>query len=66
MYMRLWTQVNPLAEFIKYNNIVLGWMLNKLTDEINPELWIYKWVIITPSKYFENDVNEKINEILQK
>lgn len=48
--------------------IMLDW-LNKLTDEINPEKWIYKWVIIEPNKYFEvesevKNVVSKIEDIL--
>lgn len=41
---------------------------NPFCDEINPEKWIYKWVIIDFDKYFEIDWNvkdfsRKINEI---
>lgn len=51
----------------KYYIIVNG--LNKLTDEINSEKGIYKWVIVNPSKYFEveNEVKNvvwKIDDIL--
>lgn len=51
----------------KYYIIVNG--LNKLTQEINPEKWVYKWVIVNPSKYFEveNEVQNiagKVGDIL--
>lgn len=48
--------------------IIVNW-LNKLTDEVNPEKGVYKWVIINPGKYFEveNEVKQiewKIWDIL--
>lgn len=51
----------------KYYIIVNG--LNKLTDEISPEKWVYKWVIVNPWKYFEvwdewKKIAERINDIL--
>jgi len=42
----------------KYYTIVDG--LNSLTDEVSPEKWVYKWVIIHPLKYFQVE-NEKKN-----
>lgn len=30
---------------------ILNW-LNKLTDETNDNLWVFKWVILNPSKYY--------------
>ena len=37
---------------------------NKLTDEIDNKLWIYKWIIINPEKYFglSWEVNSEIEE----
>jgi len=51
----------------KYYTIIDG--LNALTDEINPEKWIYKWVIIHPSRYFQihtesQEISEKVKGIL--
>ena len=43
--------------------IVVDW-LNKLTDEINEDLWVYKWVIINPSVYFW--INEKVEWEIKK
>ena len=39
---------------------------NAFTDEINPELWIYKWVIVNPELYFwkiENQVDSVENKV---
>lgn len=51
----------------KYYTIV-DW-LNILTDEINPEKWVYKWVIVNPWRYFkvEDELKEtswKVKDIL--
>jgi len=41
----------------KYYTIVDG--LNSLTNEVSPEKWVYKWVIISPSKYFQVEKEKK-------
>lgn len=55
----------------KYYVIMLS--LNKLTDEINEGLWIYKWLIVSPERYLwiseyskevVKDINSKVDEIL--
>lgn len=43
---------------------------NPLTEEINPDIWVYKWVIVNPQKYFEvwNEVEKvawKVWDILE-
>jgi hypothetical protein len=41
--------------YFEYNwkhYIMIDW-LNKLTDEINAEIWIYKWVIVNPEMYLK-------------
>ena len=48
--------------------IIVDW-LNKLTDETNPEIWVYKWVILNPSLYFKiydelKQTSNSVNEIL--
>jgi hypothetical protein len=43
---------------------------NWTTDEINPELWIYKWIIVNPELYFWkvweeiDSIEDKVNNIL--
>ncbi len=48
-------QIPEFEGYFDYNwksyAIVNG--LNKLTDEINPKLGIYKWVVVNPARYFE-------------
>lgn len=47
-------QVPEFEWYFEYNGkyyIIVNW-LNKLTEEINPEKGIYKWVIVNPEKYF--------------
>jgi len=38
--------------------------LNALTDETNPEKWIFRWVIVNSDKYFE--VNKQVEESNKK
>ena len=44
---------------------------NPFTDEINPELWIYKWVIVNPELYFWKiwgeirEIENKVDDILK-
>lgn len=33
--------------------------INKLTDEINPEKWLYKWIIVDYDKYYGLNKNVK-------
>lgn len=64
-------QVPEFEWYFEYNwkyYIIVNW-LNKLTNEINPEKGVYKWVIVNPGKYFEveNEVKQiewKIWDIL--
>ena len=44
---------------------------NSLTDEINPEKWLFRWVIIDSDKYFQvnnqvNDSNSQVQDVLNK
>lgn len=50
----------------KYYLII--WALNKLTDEINPEKWLYKWIIIDYDKYYglNKNVEAEIKETSDK
>lgn len=52
--------------------IIVDW-LNKLTDETNSGIWVYKWVIVSPSLYYGvsedskqivNNIADKVDEIL--
>jgi len=43
--------------------LIVKWY-NKLTDEINEDLWVYKWVIINPSVYFW--INKKVEWEIKK
>lgn len=64
-------QIPEFEWYFEYNwkyYTIVNW-LNTLTDEINPEKWIYKWVILNPSKYFdiENEarkIADKVEDIL--
>lgn len=61
--------IPDICWYFDYNDkyyIVIRW-LNTLTDEINPEKWIYKWVIIDSEKYFEvsNEVQKVVSKIEQ-
>ncbi len=52
-----------------WNCYIVLYAYNPLTEEINPEKWVYKWVIVNPGKYFEveNEVKQiewKIWDIL--
>ena len=43
---------------------------NPLTEEINEKLWVFKWIILNPQKYFEvqnelEKVSDKVWEILE-
>ncbi len=43
---------------------------NPLTEEINPNIWVFKWMILNPQKYFEvqneiKNVSDKIWDILE-
>lgn len=42
---------------------ILNW-LNKLTAETNKELWIFKWVIVNPRKYFW--ISEKSGDVVDE
>lgn len=57
-------QIPTFDWYFEYNwnfYIIVNW-LNKLTDEINSSLGIYKWVIVNPWKYFE--VENKTREVV--
>jgi len=62
-----WRQIPRLSGYFEYEwnyYAIIHW-LNKLTDETNPEEWIYKWVIICPSKYYQiTQTREKTAEAL--
>lgn len=48
-------QVPEIEWYFEFNwkfYIIINW-LNKLTQEINSESWVYKWIVINPQKYFE-------------
>ncbi|EKE30154.1 MAG: hypothetical protein ACD_2C00035G0003 [uncultured bacterium (gcode 4)] len=54
-----WRQVPSFDWYFEYEwkyYIIVDW-LNSLTDEIDPEKWIYKWVVVNPSKYFKEWIN---------
>lgn len=43
---------------------------NPLTEEINPDIWVYKWIILNPQKYFEvqsevEKVSSQVWEVLE-
>jgi hypothetical protein len=65
--------VAEMRWYFEYNwryYTIVEW-LNKLTSETNPELWIYKWVIVCPSLYFWKvwekikQVEDKVDDILE-
>lgn len=59
-------QIPEYIWYFKYDwkqYIILKWC-NKFTDEINPEKWIYRWVIIEPDKYFE--VTSEVQKVVSK
>ncbi|EKE28171.1 MAG: hypothetical protein ACD_3C00086G0015 [uncultured bacterium (gcode 4)] len=68
-----WRQIPSFDWYFEYEGkfyTIVDW-LNSLTDEINPEKWIYKWVIVNPSRYFnewvnsvKNDTSTKANDII--
>lgn len=71
-----WRQVPELSWYFEYNwsKYLLINAKNKLTDENNVDKGIYKWVIVSPSKYFEVEnqvkdtswqVKETLNEELK-
>jgi len=55
----------------KWKTYIMVEGLNKLTEETNPELWIYKWVIVNPELYFWKvweeviEVEDKVGDILE-
>jgi hypothetical protein len=49
-----WRQVPEFDWYFDYKwkfYIIVDW-LNKLTDETDSDLWIYKWVILNPEKFY--------------
>lgn len=64
-------QIPEFEWYFEYNwkyYTIVNW-LNTLTDEVTPEKWIYKWVILNPSKYFEIEnearkIADKVEDIL--
>lgn len=66
-------QVPEFEWYFEYNwkyYTIVNW-LNKLTDEINPNLGIYKWVIVNPTMYYEtkkeiDEVSWKIDDLINK
>ncbi len=46
--------------------IIINW-LNRLSSEINPEKWVYKWVIVNPNLYYwgSRDISKVQNKVLE-
>jgi len=44
--------------------IIVDW-LNKLTTEIDEKVWVYKWVIVAPEKYYkvQKQLNDSIDQV---
>ena len=51
-------------EYNKKTYLMVDW-LNKLTDEINEKLWVYKWLIVDIDKYYlvSEDSKKVIEEV---
>jgi len=47
--------------------VIVDW-LNKLTDEVNESLWIYKWVIVSPNLYYwiSEDSENRVKKTVEK
>ncbi len=66
-----WNQIAENMGEFEYNwkYYLVTYPYNPLSDEINPEKWVYKWVIVNSNKYFEveteiKETSWKINDIL--